>query len=93
MDHYNEYEHINCGSGSEITIKDLATAVGKAVDYKGELVFDTIKPDGTPRKLMDSSRMFALGWKPKIELTDGILSSYEWFLDNEVEARPMAQAS
>ncbi len=80
LDHYNEYEHINCGSGFEISIKDLALTVGEAVGYTGELVFDTSKPDGTPRKLMDSSRMFSLGWKPKIELAEGIQSSYQWFL-------------
>jgi len=83
LDHYNDYQHINCGSGSEISIKNLALTVGDAVGYKGTLVFDTSKPDGTPRKLMDSSRMFALGWKPEIGLAEGIRSSYEWFLDHQ----------
>jgi GDP-L-fucose synthase len=88
LDHYDEYEHINCGSGSEISIKDLAIIVGEAVGYTGELAFDTSKPDGTPRKLMDSSRMFALGWKPEIGLAEGVRSSYEWFLAHH--ATPIA---
>lgn len=82
MNVYDEYEHINCGAGTEVTIKDLAETVKDVVGFSGSLVFDTSKPDGTPRKLMDSSRLHALGWKPTISLTDGIRSSYEWFMRN-----------
>jgi GDP-L-fucose synthase len=87
LDHYDGYEHINCGAGSEISIRDLAETVRRAVEFPGELVFDTSKPDGTPRKLMDSSRVRALGWEPEISLEDGIASSYRWFLANQNVSR------
>lgn len=83
MDHYDEYEHINCGAGSDLSIADLATAVRDVVGFEGSLTFDTSKPDGTPRKLMDSSRIRALGWQPGITLADGIADTYRWFLDRE----------
>lgn len=79
MDHYSEAPFINIGSGSEITIKQLAELVGKIIGYPGKIVWDTVKPDGTPRKLMDSSRLFALGWKPKINLEEGIRLAYQDF--------------
>ena len=81
MNVYNEYEHINCGSGSEISIRKLAETVQRVVGFEGSLVFDTTKPDGTPRKLMDSSRLHALGWKPRIDLEDGIRQSYAWYIE------------
>jgi len=80
LDNYNEEQFINVGSGSEISIRDLAELIMKIVGYQGELVWDKTKPDGTPRKLMDSSRLFALGWKPKIDLSTGIRLAYEDFL-------------
>jgi GDP-L-fucose synthase len=83
LDHYDEYEHINCGAGSDISIANLAAVVARAVGYRGKIVFDTSKPDGTPRKLLDSSRIAALGWKPEISLEDGIASTYEWYLNNK----------
>lgn len=73
---------INVGSGQEISIADLARLVMKIVDYKGELVFDTEKPDGTPRKLADSSRLHALGWKHEIELENGVRDAYQWFVEH-----------
>lgn len=82
LDNYDEFEHINCGVGYEISIRELAEIVGRAVGFSGKIVFDTSKPDGTPRKLMDSSRIAALGWKPQISLEDGIAGAYRWFLDN-----------
>ena len=82
MDSYDEYDHINCGAGSDITIGELARQVGTAVGFSGRLVFDTSKPDGTPRKLMDSSRLARLGWRPKIGLEGGISSTYSWFTEN-----------
>jgi len=85
LDAYDEYQHINCGAGSEISIKALAETVARATGFAGRLVFDTTKPDGTPRKLMDSSRILALGWKPEIELEAGIAGAYRWFLDNKAE--------
>jgi GDP-L-fucose synthase len=80
LEHYDAYEHINCGSGSEISILDLARIIQRVVGFEGALTFDTSKPDGTPRKIMDSSKILALGWKPQIALEDGVKSSYDWFL-------------
>jgi GDP-L-fucose synthase len=85
MDHFDGYEHINCGAGYEISIRELAETVKEAVGFDGRLAFDSSKPDGTPRKLMDSSRLLAMGWKPEIALKDGIASSYRWFLDNRAD--------
>jgi GDP-L-fucose synthase len=89
LDHYDEYEHINCGAGSEVSIRDLAEIVGRVVGYSGRIVFDETKPDGTPRKLMDSSRIAALGWRPEISLEDGIASSYQWYLENKIVGATM----
>jgi GDP-L-fucose synthase len=72
--------HINAGYGDDVTIGDLAHAVGEAVGYSGEIKFDTNKPDGTPRKLMDSARLNSLGWKPKVDLKDGLKKAYADFL-------------
>lgn len=74
--------HINIGSGQDITIQKLAEAVSKTVGYQGEIAFDPAKPDGTPRKLMDSSRINALGWQVKIGLNEGLGMTYEDFLNN-----------
>ncbi|WP_289018912.1 GDP-L-fucose synthase [Desulfobacter postgatei] len=73
--------HINIGSGKEISIGDLAQAVKEVVGFKGELFFNTDKPDGTPRKLTDVSRLHGLGWKHKVELEDGLKMFYEWYLE------------
>ena len=72
--------HINVGSGEEITIRDLAELVRDVIGYSGEIEFNTDKPDGSPRKLIDSSRLSALGWKPKVRLADGIPETYRRFL-------------
>lgn len=77
MDNYNDELFVNVGSGTDISIKDLALLVKKIVGYEGELVFDTSKPDGTPRKLMDVSRINHLGWQHKISLEQGISRVYE----------------
>jgi GDP-L-fucose synthase len=74
--------HINVGTGTDVTIAELARLVGEVVGYDGEIVFDTSKPDGAPRKLLDTSRLAALGWSPGITLRDGLASTYRWFLDN-----------
>ena len=68
---------INIGYGSDVTIKELAEMICRVLEYEGELVFDTSKPDGTPRKLMDSSRIRALGWAPKVNLETGIQLAFE----------------
>ena len=82
LDRYDEHEHINCGAGEDITILDLAKLIKEAVGFEGEIVMDATKPDGTPRKLMDSSKIRALGWSPAISLRDGIDATYRWFLQN-----------
>ena len=80
MQNYSEEQFINVGSGSEITVRELSELVKRIVGFSGEIVWDKTKPDGTPRKLMDSSRLFALGWKPKINLEAGIRLAYVDFL-------------
>jgi GDP-L-fucose synthase len=72
--------HINIGSGREVSIRELARTVQQVVGYQNDLSFDTTKPDGTPRKLMDSSRLMALGWQPETDLRTGIALSYQNFL-------------
>ena len=82
MRHYDSGEIVNVGCGEDVTIRELAEMVKDAVGYQGDLVFDTTKPDGTPRKLLDVSRLSALGWTPRIPLAEGIRSTYQWFLAN-----------
>lgn len=84
MQNYDEAQFINIGVGHDISIKDLALLVKRIVGYEGELTFNTSKPDGTPRKLMDVSKLHSLGWKHKIELAEGIELAYEDFLKREV---------
>ncbi len=78
---YDGAEPVNCGAGSDLSIRELAEKIGGIVRFEGSLVFDTSKPDGTPRKLIDSSRINSLGWRPRIGLDEGISSTYQWFLD------------
>ena len=76
-------EHLyNVGTGTDVTIKNLAETIQSIVGHKGEIVWDSSKPDGTPRKLMDSSKLRSLGWEPEIGLGDGIKAAYRWFLEN-----------
>ncbi|QKJ31461.1 GDP-L-fucose synthase [Mucilaginibacter mali] len=80
MQNYDEEGLVNIGTGEDLTIKDLATLISKVVGYEGEIKFDTSKPDGTPRKLMDVSKLHSQGWKHKIELEEGIALAYQDFL-------------
>jgi GDP-L-fucose synthase len=73
----------NVGYGSDITIRDLAKLIADIVEYTGEIAWDTTRPNGTPRKLLDSSRIQATGWRPTIELAAGIRATYEWFLEHQ----------
>ncbi len=84
MLNYNEKEFVNVGYGDEITIKDLALLIKKIIGFEGHLEFDDSKPNGTPRKLMDSSRLFATGWKPKTDLEEGIALAYQDFLNRNL---------
>ncbi|HEU5395803.1 MAG TPA: NAD-dependent epimerase/dehydratase family protein, partial [Verrucomicrobiae bacterium] len=79
MEKFNEEQFINIGSGSEISIKQLSELVGRIIGFQGRIVWDSSKPDGTPRKLMDSSRLFALGWRPTVDFETGIRLAYEDF--------------
>jgi GDP-L-fucose synthase len=80
---YDGAEPVNCGAGFDLPIRELAEKIGGIVGFEGRLVFDTSKPDGTPRKLIDSSRINGLGWKPRIGLDEGISSTYQWFLETQ----------
>lgn len=82
MNHYNDDEIINIGVGEDVSIKELAETVQRVVGFEGELKFDTTKPDGTPRKLVDTTKINQLGWKADVKLEDGISLAYEWFLNN-----------
>lgn len=86
MDHYSGNETINVGTGTEYSIGELAAIIQKAVGYKGRVVNDTTKPDGTPRKLVDSSRILAMGWKPEVPFEEGIYRTLEDFKKNVGEA-------
>ena len=87
LEHYDAPEPINVGTGRDITIRDLAQLIAKIVGYNGEIVWNKRKPDGTPRKLLDVSRLTSYGWKPEIGLTEGIRRTYEWYVDNLATAR------
>ena len=87
MQHYDQAGTINVGTGEDVSIKELADQVRQTVYPEAVLRFDTTKPDGTPRKLLDVSRIHALGWKHAIPLPEGIRSSYQWFLQNRDHAR------
>jgi GDP-L-fucose synthase len=83
MDKYDDSLQINVGSGHEVSIKELAGKISKAVGFSGEIIWDSNKPDGTPRKVLDSSKITKLGWKPLISLDQGIASTVEWYLQNK----------
>ena len=84
--------HINIGCGEDISISDLACIIGDIIDYKGEIRYDTSKPDGTPKKLLEISRLRDLGWESTITLHEGIRRSYNWYLENEARVRDKINA-
>jgi GDP-L-fucose synthase len=83
LKHYSGDGHINVGSGTDVTIDELARLVMRVVGFEGDLVHDTSKPDGTPRKLMSNDRLVAMGWSPAVSLEEGLASTYRWFLEQE----------
>ncbi len=87
VQHYSEAIHINVGTGQELTIRELAETVAEAVGFEGKLAFDASKPDGPPRKLVDTTRLQALGWQPKVGLKEGLEATYQWYLANKANAR------
>jgi GDP-L-fucose synthase len=82
LNNYHGAGHINVGAGWDLTIHELATKVCEIVRYEGSLICDTSMPDGTPRKLMDSTKLHKMGWAPKMGLADGVLDTYKWYLEN-----------
>ena len=85
---YDGPEIINVGCGEDLTIRELAAAIGEVVGFRGRIVFDASKPDGTPRKLLDVSRLTGLGWRPKIGLSEGLVDAYRWYVANaQTESR------
>lgn len=87
LEHYDDPQTINVGVGSDISIRELAELVADVVGFDGTITQDTSKPDGTPRKLLDVSRLTGLGWQPRIALRDGIADTYRWFVENHASAR------
>ena len=90
MDRYDRDEHINVGSGTDVTITELAETVGRRVYPEARITYDATKPDGMPRKLLDVSRLAALGWEPRIGLDEDIAATYEWFRSGDREPRGAA---
>ncbi len=90
---YEADTHINVGTGKELSIRELAELVRSIVYPEAQLVFDTSKPDGTPRKLLDVTRLHQLGWRHSIELDEGVASVYQWFLQNQQVAKGVAEAA
>ncbi len=84
---YDDEPIVNVGWGEDLTIRELAEVIMSAIGYSGELIFDPSKPDGTPRKLLDVSRLHSLGWRPRISLQAGIESTYAWFQEHAADAR------
>jgi GDP-L-fucose synthase len=84
MQNYNEPEHINVGTGEDVTIKQLAETIVDIVGYPGEIEWDTTKPNGTPRKVLNVDKIKELGWEPKIDLLSGIKKTYEWYKENGI---------
>lgn len=83
LEHYDAPEPINIGVGEDVEIRELANMISEVVGYEGDVIWDTSKPDGTPRKLLDVSRIQGLGWKANIPLRDGIVSTYQWFREKD----------
>ena len=81
MEKYDGREHLNIGPGEDVTIKELATTIADVVGFNGELRWDTTKPNGTPRKVLNVDKIKSLGWEPQISLKEGIKSTYEWYKD------------
>ena len=84
MQDYEGEEHINVGTGEDVTIKEAATTIADVVGFTGGFNWDTSKPNGTPRKVLNIDKIKSLGWEPKISFKEGIESTYKWYLENEV---------
>jgi GDP-L-fucose synthase len=91
LEKYDSAEIVNVGCGEDISIRELAELICEIVGFQGDLVWDATKPDGTPRKLLDVSKLHALGWRHTIGLREGIARTYEWFLQNEPQESSLPQ--
>jgi GDP-L-fucose synthase len=87
MEHYDQDEHINVGTGEDLSIKELAETIRDLVAPGVQIAFDTTKPDGTPQKLLDVSRLHALGWRHTVSVRAGLASTYAWFTEHQPDAR------
>jgi GDP-L-fucose synthase len=87
MENYDDAEIVNVGTGEDVTIAELAATVKSVTGFDGEIRYDTSKPDGTPRKLLDVSKLHGLGWKHKTSLNDGLKKAYQWFEENQENFR------
>ena len=83
LEKYDSDQHINIGTGEDLSIKELATMVAKAAGFEGEIIWDSSKPDGTPRKVLDVSKIKELGWNPSITLDQGISQTVKWYQENK----------
>jgi GDP-L-fucose synthase len=83
MNHYEGDDHMNVGTGKDTTIAELATAIKNITGYQGKIIFNPDKPDGSPQKLLDTKKVNALGWKPRISLMDGLLDTYHWYVSSK----------
>jgi GDP-L-fucose synthase len=87
LENYSGLQHVNIGTGKEVTIKELAETVKKCVGFEGEIIWNTDMPDGTPRKLTNVDKLHELGWKHKVDLEEGVQLAYDWFRENVDGAR------
>ena len=87
LKNYSDFEHVNVGSSTDISIRDVATLICEIVGYEGDIMCDTTMPDGTPRKLMSSAKLQAMGWQPSIDFRRGVTETYDWFLNEVAERR------
>ncbi len=87
MKHYSEDDIINIGTGTEISIAELAKLMSRVVGFKGSIDFQTDKPDGTPRKVLDLTKLHATGWRARTSLLEGLQKTYRWYLDQEIQVR------
>jgi GDP-L-fucose synthase len=93
MQHYDDEQPINVGCGSDMTIRELAQTLARVVGFEGRFEFDGSKPDGTPRKVLDVSRLKALGWQPQVDLETGVTLTYDWYCRNVARNIPLTSAA
>ena len=83
---------LNLGTGKDVSIRELAESIARVIGYTGAIEWDTNKPDGAPRKLLDSSRLLAFGWNPAVDFEEGLKDTYQWYLDNILNTEPVHES-